>query len=244
MAAVLACGKGTVLSHTSAGQLWGILRTNNGREGDQARPGLIHVTVPEARIPRLEGIRPHRRRHLAGSDQTANDAIPVTTPARTLIDLATLLRPGPLETAVNEGDKLDLVDPEALRRHIEDHRGMDGVSALRRLLDRRTFALTDSALERRFLRLVRQAHLPAPKTQQRVNGFRVDFLWSRLRLIVETDGLRYHRTPSQQAKDRVRDQVLVAAGFIVLRFTHAQVTFEPAHVVETLRSVASSVSID
>jgi very-short-patch-repair endonuclease len=70
-----------------------------------------------------------------------------------------------------------------------------------------------------------------------VNGFRVDFLWPELGLIVETDGLRYHRTPSQQGKDRMRDQTLVAAGFTVLRFTHAQVTFDPDHVLMTLRSV-------
>jgi very-short-patch-repair endonuclease len=110
------------------------------------------------------------------------------------------------------------------------------------VLDRRTFQLTDSELERRFLRLVRRARLPAPLTQQRVNGFRVDFYWPELRLIVETDGLRYHRTASQQAKDRRRDQQLVAAGFTVLRFTHAQVSFDGGAVVATLCAVADRVS--
>jgi very-short-patch-repair endonuclease len=107
------------------------------------------------------------------------------------------------------------------------------------ILDRRTFALTDSELERRFLRLVRRAGLPVPKTQQRVAGFRVDFFWPELRLVVETDGLLYHRTATQQSRDRVRDQALVAADFVVLRFTHAQVTYEPDHVVATLRAVAN-----
>jgi very-short-patch-repair endonuclease len=73
---------------------------------------------------------------------------------------------------------------------------------------------------------------------------RVDFLWPERRLVVETDGLRYHRTPQQQGKDRARDQALAVAGFTVLRFTHAQVTFEPEHVMETLRAMSNSVSVD
>jgi very-short-patch-repair endonuclease len=72
-----------------------------------------------------------------------------------------------------------------------------------------------------------------------VNGFRVDFYWPALGLVVETDGLRYHRTPSQQAHDRRRDQALAAAGLTTLRFTHAQVAFEPAHVAHTLRAVVA-----
>jgi very-short-patch-repair endonuclease len=75
-----------------------------------------------------------------------------------------------------------------------------------------------------------------------VNGFRLDFYWPELGLIVETDGLRYHRTPAQQAKDRLRDQRLVASGFTVLRFTHAQVAFEPDDVIATMRAVANRVS--
>ena len=168
----------------------------------------------------------------------------MTAPARTLIDLATLLKPGPLEVAVNAADRLGLVDPEALRQRVEECRGMDGVKTLRRVLDRRTFALTDSELERRFLALVRRARLPRPLTQHRVGGYRVDFCWPELKLIVETDGLRYHRTPHQQARDRVRDQAHVAAGFIALRFTHAQVVFSPEHVETTLRTVLNAVSKD
>ncbi len=118
---------------------------------------------------------------------------------------------------------------------------MNGVPALRAVLDRHTFRLTDSELERRFLRLVRQAGLPEPLTQQWVNGYRVDFYWPQLGLIVETDGLRYHRTATQQSKDRVRDQVHVAAGLTVLRFTHAQVMFEPDAVLSTFRAVADRI---
>jgi very-short-patch-repair endonuclease len=163
----------------------------------------------------------------------------VTSPARTLLDLASLVHPRQLEAAINEADKQGLVDPETLLAELDSHRGIAGVPALRRVLDRHTFALTDSELERCFLRLVWQAKLPRPETQQWVNGFRVDFLWPALGLVVETDGLRYHRTAAQQTKDRHRDQTLTTAGFVVLRFTHAQVRFDAAHVVATLRAVLS-----
>jgi very-short-patch-repair endonuclease len=176
---------------------------------------------------------------LVDANRVDRGGIPVTDPSRTLIDLATTLRRDELEECVNRADKLGLVDPESLRRKIDEHRGTNGVASVRQILDRRTYVLTDSELERRFFRLVRRARLPTPKTQQWVSGFRVDFFWPELQLVVETDGLRYHRTPSQQAKDRVRDQMLVAAGFVVLRFTHAQVTYEPQHVVQTLRAVAN-----
>jgi very-short-patch-repair endonuclease len=241
-AAVLACGTGAVLSHDSAARLWGMRGANTGNEGRRARPPVIHVSVPSNRSRRLHGIRSHRRRQLGHAELTQREGIPVTTPARTLIDLATLLQLSQLEEAVNAADKLGLVDPEQLRRKVDYRKGTDGVKALRRLLDRQTFSLTESELERRFLKLIRREGLPVPKTQQRIEGFRVDFLWPELRLVVETDGLRYHRTAAQQAKDRLRDQALVGAGLTVLRFTHAQVVFEPSRVVETLGAVLKSIS--
>ena len=109
---------------------------------------------------------------------------------------------------------------------------------LRELLDRRTFRLTDSELERLFLPIAREAGLSPPQTGVWLNGYEVDFYWPELGLVVETDGLRYHRTPAQQAKDRLRDQVHMAAGLRPLRFTHAQVAFEPHHVRTTLVAVA------
>ena len=119
----------------------------------------------------------------------------------------------------NNADKLDLVDPETLRAELEDHIGEPGVVALRRLLDEATFTLTDSELERYFLPIARKAGLPKPLTQQHVNGVRVDFFWPDLQLVVETDGLRYHRTPTQQSHDRKRDQRHQAAGMTPLRST-------------------------
>jgi very-short-patch-repair endonuclease len=159
-----------------------------------------------------------------------------------MADLSTRLSNAQLEAAVNEADKLGRIDPVRLRKALETIRGQHGVSALIRLLDRRTFRLTDSELERRFLRLVRDVGLPLPQTGVRLNGFRVDFFWPDLGLVVETDGLRYHRTPAQQARDRRRDQVHTVAGLTTLRFTHAQVRFEEAGVRDVLRRVAERLS--
>lgn len=230
MAAIFACGRGTVLSHRSAAALWGI--------GDEAT-GRIDVSTPFASFNHPSEVRVHRRYGLRPDDVAERDGIPVTSPVRTLLDVATELGPSELERAVNEADRHDLVDPEELRRALGRYRGERGVRRLRTLLDRRTFRLTDSELERRFLKLVAEAGLPAPLTGQRLNGFKVDFHWPDLRLVVETDGLRYHRTPAQQARDRLRDQAHLAAGMTPLRFTHQQVRFEAGYVRLTLLAVAN-----
>ena len=138
---------------------------------------------------------------------------------------------------VNAADRLDLIDFEELRKEVEATPPRPGLPALRGLLDRNTFTRTDSALERRFLRLVRSARLPEPQTQAWVNGFRVDFYWPELGLVVETDGLRYHRTPTQQARDLQREQVHAAAGLTALRFAGAQVRDAPSIVLARLTSV-------
>jgi very-short-patch-repair endonuclease len=162
----------------------------------------------------------------------------VTTPVRTLIDLGTRLSAQALEGAINEADNEDVIDPVALGAELEGRRGQRGVGALRKILNRGDFVLTDSELERRFLPIAKRAGLGKPLTQAWVNGFRVDFHWPDLRLVVETDGLRYHRTPSEQAKDRVRDQTHIAAGMSSLRFTHWQVRYDPGYVERTLRAAA------
>jgi very-short-patch-repair endonuclease len=242
MAAVLSCGPDAVLSHLSGAALWAIRAQRAASQRPSAR-SPVDVSVPPDVYRRRGGIRLHRRSFRCSTDVTRRDGIPVTSPALTLMDLGTELGPGQLETAVNEADKLGLIDAEALRDAVDDHRGLDGVAALRKVLDHLTFALTDSELERRFLRLVRHAGLPPPRTRGRVNGFRVDFYWPELGLVVETDGLRYHRTPAQQAKDRTRDQAHTAAGLTPLRFTHAQIAYEPWRVANLLASVAERLRL-
>jgi very-short-patch-repair endonuclease len=229
MAAVLSCGSRAVLSHGSAAALWGI-----GSE----RRGAIDVSVPFCHPRRRPGVLVHRRPKLQPRDVTVREGIPVTTVVRTLIDLATRLGPNALERAINEADRLDLIDPESLLAALDAYPGQPGVGRLKSLLGDRTFRLTESELERRFLPLAERAGLPVPLTGQHLNGFKVDFHWPDLRLVVETDGLRYHRTPAQQARDRIRDQTHTAAGLTPLRFTHAQIRFEPRRVEAVLRSVA------
>ena len=229
MAAVLSCGLDAMLSHGSAAALWGIGQEHRG----------IEISVRVASPRRWSGLCAYRRPTLADRDVTSRDGIPVTGLVQTLVDLAAALAPRTVERLVNEADRLDLIDPSTLRAELESHRCEPGVKPLRTLLDKRTFRLTDSELERRFLRIVEKAGLPFPLTRQAVNGFRVDFFWPDLGLIVETDGLTYHRTPSQQARDRLRDQVHLGAGLTPLRFTHAQVRYEPDYVRESLTAVMS-----
>lgn len=172
---------------------------------------------------------------LRKADITWHRGIPVTTPARTLVDVATEFGPAALERAVNEADKRDLIDPEALRDALEGYVGEPGVRALRALLDRHTFRLSDSDLERIFRPIAAAAGLPPPLTKVKVNGFEVDFFWPDLGLVVETDGLRYHRTPAAQARDRLRDQMHTASGLTTLRFTHWQVKHDRVYVQRILR---------
>jgi very-short-patch-repair endonuclease len=230
MGAVLACGRDALLSHQSAAELWEIRK---------AGPGPIEITLTTASKRRVDGLAIHRRTVLGPPDRRARHGIPVTSPTRTLADLALRLSTVDLESAVNEAARLDLIDPERLRGELENMRGEAGTKTLLGLLDRQVFRLTDSELERLFLRLVRGAQLPVPETGVWLNGFRVDFFWPELGLVVETDGLRYHRTPAQQARDRRRDQVLTAAGLTILRFTHAQIHFERGERATLLRVVAS-----
>jgi very-short-patch-repair endonuclease len=148
-----------------------------------------------------------------------------------------------VERMINEADKFNLAHPPGLRAALDARIGEPGAAKLRFVLDRRTFRLTKEELERRFLPLARKAGLPAPLTGQWVNEFEVDFFWPALGLVVETDGLRYHRTPAEQARDRLRDQTHTAAGLTPLRFTHEQVRYEPEHVLAILAQTASRLAI-
>jgi len=235
MGAVLACGNDAVLSHSSAAALW--------RIGHEQR-GLVEISVPSSSRRRRPGIQIHRRPSLnLQRDLTREYGIPVTTPIQTLIDMSLRLDRQGVERMINEADKYNLTHPPQLREALDARSGEPGVAKLRFILDRRTFRLTKEELERRFLPLVRNAGLPTPLTGQFVNEFEVDFYWPDLGLVVETDGLRYHRTPSEQARDRLRDQTHTASGLTPLRFTHEQVRYEPEHVLRVLAQTASRLAI-
>ena len=144
----------------------------------------------------------------------------MTTPVRTFLDLATVTGPKTLERSINEADKLDVIDADSLRRALEDHPGEPGICLLRHVLDKHTFRLSDDELERLFRPLAAAAGLPTPLTKHMVNRFEVDFFWPDLGLVVETDGWRYHRTPSAQTRDALRFQTHIANGLTPLRFSH------------------------
>ncbi|MBA3300292.1 MAG: DUF559 domain-containing protein [Thermoleophilaceae bacterium] len=175
----------------------------------------------------------HRRRNF---EIVHRRGIPVTTPADTLIDIAPRLTAIELERAINDADRLDLVHPKGLHAALESMPPRPGVGIVRALLHRQLFTLTDSDLEIFFLPIAKRAGLPRTRTRARVNGFKVDFFWPELGLVVETDGGRFHRTPAQQTRDRLRDQTHFAAGLVPLRFTHWQVRYEPSHVQRILEA--------
>jgi Transcriptional regulator, AbiEi antitoxin/Protein of unknown function (DUF559) len=230
MAAVLACGDGAMLSHRSAAALWGI-----GTE----RRGLTDISVRRCCELKRPGLRARSRPTMTQDDILRQHGIPVTSPTRTLIDLATELGPLGVERAVNEADKRDLVDPETLRSRLSHYEGEPGAPLLRKILDKRTFHLSDSDLEILFRPIAAEAGLPFPLGKQVVNGWEVDFYWPDLGLVVETDGLRYHRTASSQTRDARRDRTHALAGMTPLRFTHYEVRYEPGRVRDELCRAAT-----
>ncbi|HET6998808.1 MAG TPA: DUF559 domain-containing protein [Solirubrobacterales bacterium] len=232
MAAALVCRPEAYLSHRSAAAYWGI-----GTELGER----IDISIRRHSNLRRPDIRIKERPALSDRNVTERGGIPVTQPIQTLIDLATELPIRRLERAVNEADKRDLVDPETLRRALDDRAGEPGVPALRNLLDRDTFVLSDDELEVLFRPIALKAGLPLPITKQMVNGFEVDFFWPDLGLVVETDGLRYHRTPSAQSRDARRDQIHTAAGLTPLRFSHFQVKYDAKHVRRILTRTAANL---
>jgi Transcriptional regulator, AbiEi antitoxin/Protein of unknown function (DUF559) len=187
MAAVLACGPDAVLSHRSAAALWDLMRWD--------RP--VEITSRNAR--RHRGVLVHRSRTLADADITRHYGIPVTTPARTLADLARVLSPPALTRAVNDA---------RLRRLISRDHGNTGP--------------TRSVFEDAFLAFVDRHHLPPPEVNQHVAGYEVDMLWRPQRLIAELDGRAFHEDTFES--DRDRDATLTAAGLRVVRVTWRRLT--------------------
>jgi very-short-patch-repair endonuclease len=232
MAAVLASGPEAALSHRSAAALWGFAKEH---------PDYIDVSVRRASETRLSGIRCHRRPTLPTSEVTTRRNIPLTRPVRTFLDLATVAGPNTVERAINEADKLDVIDADSLRKALDDYAGELGVRPLRRILDEHTFRLSDDELERLFRPIAVSAGLSTPLTKQIVNEFEVDFFWPKIGLVVETDGWRYHRTPSAQTRDALRFQAHTAAGLTPIRFSHHQVKYEADHVRRILERIAANL---
>jgi hypothetical protein len=228
-AAVLACGAGAALSHDSAAAVWDLRRAGGSR---------IDVTVPDRRRIRLDGIVVHRPLVLPSDETTTCDGLPVTTAARTVLDLAaTGLRGRPLEAALDRAEQLRVLDFREVELLLERHAGRPGVPELHATLARYVpgTVVTRSELEERFIALCDRHGLPQPAVNARVAGFEVDFLWARAGVVAEVDGYAYHRSPQAMSTDHERDVALVLSGFRVLRFTWRDVTKRASYVAKAVR---------
>jgi very-short-patch-repair endonuclease len=234
-AAALGCGAGTVLSHISAADAFEI-RTSSS--------ALVHVTVRgRAGRKRHAGIRIHRPRALADDEITALRGLPVTTPARTILDLAAAGLPDrQLEAALNIAERRRLLDFNELRNLLARYPRRHGTRSLKAQLSRFGGPVdTRSELERLVYELSDDRRLPRPLVNTVIEGRVRDFHWPLCRLVVEADSYRWHRSPSALNDDRERDVELTLAGFRVLRFTWEQVTDRPDYVVRAILSALGAL---
>jgi very-short-patch-repair endonuclease len=241
MAAVLACGRAAVLSHTSAAQLWAIRKRprheHPAGEGATLR-GPVHISVPDdAGRMKRPGVIVHRVAALLPGECTIQRGIPVTRTSRTIFDLATQLPRRQLERAADEADRLGLCTEEDLDEIVRLHAAQPGTGALRQLLEehRAGSTATRNDFEERFLALCRKHRLPQPDVNVPLLDFVVDFVWREASLVVEVDGRRTHATRRAFQADRDRDGRLAVAGYRVVRFTWWDVTRRPAVVADRVR---------
>jgi very-short-patch-repair endonuclease/predicted transcriptional regulator of viral defense system len=214
MAAVLLGGPGSALSHRCAGAHWQLIHWS----------GRAAITVPTRR--RGPGDVDFHSRALPADELTVHDGIPITTVARTLFDLASVLSDERLLNAVNEADEQGLGSPLSLPATIERHRGERGAGALRRVLDRAGYGIPRRELEVRFARFIADFRLPSPHLNASVwvgdRAYVADALWSKARVIVELHSIRHHGTGPKISRDAQRDRRLLMAGYVVVHLTWAQ----------------------
>jgi very-short-patch-repair endonuclease len=226
MAAVLACGKGAVLSHGSAAVLWKLLRPLDG-------PSHVSIPVTTGRKPQ-RGITLHRCPSLAEPSPlpsylpsgggrgrrltTHRDHIPVTTVQRTIEDLPGHLPSRLVRRAIRQAEMMGF--------------RLDGIESDR----------TRSDLESFFLALCRRHGLPPPEVNVKLGHWEVDFLWRAQRLIVETDSFAYHRGSIAFQDDHARDLDLRQQGFAVRRFSERQLEEEPARVIANVRAALTAAA--
>jgi hypothetical protein len=212
MAAVLACGDGSVLSHGPSGQLFGFV--------DQRERFAIHVSLPGRSDRKIPGIVTHRPRTLLPCDTTRRLHIPTTTATRTIYDLAATLPLSPTRRAFEKAERLSLLNRPRLHQLVEASPTHRGNAHLRSLLAARLLPLaeTRSWLEDLLLLICADHHLPLPAISVPLLGYEVDFLWPAARFVVEADG-GDHLDPTQRDKDNTRDIVLGRAGYLVRRYS-------------------------
>jgi very-short-patch-repair endonuclease len=238
LSAVLAVGSDALLSHRDAAGLHDLRPANHAR---------VDVTTIDRGRGRggNPGIRIHRTRSLDAEDITTVEGIPVTTVARTLVDLAGTVPTDHLARAVKEADKRNVFDLTAVEAAMARTRGRRGPGhrALREAIAEHValgFSSTRSSLEDAFLRLLQDMGLPSPATNAYIEGFEVDAVWHTQRIAVELDGWQNHHDRHAFQRDRERDAILTVAGYRVVRFTYHDVVHRPDRVTRTLRRLGLS----
>ena len=227
IAAVYASGEEALGSHRAGGKLWGILR------GSQP----IEVTGPRSREA-AKGFILHRSRLIDEEDRALIDNIPVTSLARTLVDLADVLPEERLGNAVHEAEVLRLFDLRAVQRVLDRLPGRKGRHKLQRVLSayRDVQPFTRSRAERLVFEMCETSGLPKPRVNTWVESQEVDFYWPEATLVLEFDGGDVHRTTRAFHEDRKRDRALAARGIHVVRATAKD---EPPKLAEELRTILS-----
>lgn len=223
LAAVLAGGRGALLSHYSAAWLWGL---------SKQKPVPIHVTVPQPRR-RRPPIRLHYARNLVAADRGLQEGIPVTAVPRTLLDLAAVVRPESLKRLLTRSEELKLFEFEAVEDVLARNGGHHGAGRLRRAVATyRPPAFTRSETERRLLALLEGAGLPRPATGYNECGHELDFYWPELRFAVELDLFETHGTRESFESDRLRQEDLKLTGVEMIRVTGRRLEREPRQVID------------
>lgn len=223
LAAVLASGPGSLLSHYSAGWLFGLIST---------RPIPVHVTTPVPR-KRRGSVRIHHSRTLIEVDRALEQRIPVTSVARTALDLAAGVRFRTLRRLIRRSEELRVFDLYAFRSVLARNRGHRGALPLERALAiYEPPRFTRSELEREFLRLAEQMGLLRPVTAFVVAGYELDVYWPELRFAVELDVYATHGAHEPFEEDRRRDEELKLAGVELVRVTGRRLECEPRQVME------------
>lgn len=211
-----------VLSHDTAAWIWGFAGAS----------AVVHVSGPAGGTASQSGTVVHRIRRLDPTDIRSRNGFRVTSPARTILDLAASTPARDLERAVAEARVIGLVRERHLRDVLERYPRRPGTRVLAGVLDaERGPALTRSEIERNLLELVRKAGVAPPRTNARLNGYEVDALWAEERLVVELDSFRFHRSRRAFERDRRKSAELQTAGYRVLQVTWRQLQDRPEAVV-------------
>jgi hypothetical protein len=235
LAAVLACGPYAVLSHRDAAALHAIRLTDRTR---------TDVTVPGRGRHGPPSVDLHRVTSLDARDVTAVNGIPVTTVARTLVDLGEVVPQQALAKALSEAErqgKLDVTGIEAALGRTRGRHG-PGTAAIKAALREHAAhgaTLTRSELEDRFVALLDAHDLPRPATNAYVEGIEGDAVWPDARLVVELDGWDAHKTRRAFQRDREKGNALLAAGWTVMRFTYRDVVDRPGYVATSIAAQLS-----